>query len=97
MPILLSPLASDAMEILAHGGVSLTDNNGNDGAGGPGELLHGGDHHDDTSKVYRQNFVRNGSFVSSFLPRDKIVSLIERNDYARPTPKSWGTNVESTE
>jgi hypothetical protein len=76
---LLAPLQSDAMESLVHNGVS------------PEELLSGGEHHDDTSKQYRQNFVRNSLLLSTIAPRDIIVSLLERNDFKRPTPKTWLT------
>jgi hypothetical protein len=82
------------MEILAHGGISLDDQEQRQDMLGPEALLHGGEHHDDTSKVYRQNFVRNGSNLtgaSSYLPRDRIVTMIERNGFVRPTPKSWTT------
>jgi DDE superfamily endonuclease len=50
---LLAPLASDALEILNHGGIAA------DGSHCPPDLLDGGNHHDDTDKIYRQNFARN--------------------------------------
>jgi DDE superfamily endonuclease len=76
---ILSPLASDAVDIMAHGGIG--------GAGadqGVGELLHGGEHNEDTSKVYRQNFRRGDHF-----PRDEVVKLLQNSGFERPTPKAW--------
>ena len=84
---LLTPLASDSMEILAHGGVPLDA-----GDVAPEQLLHGGEHHDDTSLVFRQNFARIGmtaNKTSSCLPRNLIVANLKRNGFKRPTPKVW--------
>jgi hypothetical protein len=78
-----TPLASDTMEILAHGGIAL------DNSCTPEGLLHGGEHHEDTTRSFRQNFGRNTLLASSCLPRDKLVAMIERNGFERPTPKSW--------
>jgi hypothetical protein len=82
---LVAPLGSDALEILGHGGVPL------DGGGGPEQLLHGGEHHNDTSRLYRQNYRRaivpTGGDVHC--PRDKIVKLLEKNGLQRPVPRTW--------
>jgi hypothetical protein len=80
---LLSPLASDTIEIMSHGGIAL------EGASttGPSELLGGGDHHDDTSRAYRQQYRRRSCVVAC--PRDRIVRSIETSGMERPTPKAW--------
>ena len=54
------------------------------------DLLHGGEHHDDTSKFYRQDFARSGLLSSSSsLPRDRLLSILEQSGYTRPLPKNW--------
>ena len=84
---MVAPLPSDDMEILAHGGMAM----GDDTAAAAEELLNGGAHHDDTSKVFRQNLSRNGLSAgsSAHLPRDRLLDIIRRNEFKRPTPKSW--------
>jgi hypothetical protein len=79
---LLQPLAADNVEIVGHGGVPLDG-----GAGGPEQLLHGGEHHDDTSAMYRQNYRRSGD--GGHLPRDRVVRHLEQQGLERPIPKSW--------
>jgi hypothetical protein len=80
---LLSPLASDAVEIIGHGGIALGNN-------GPEQLLHGGEHHEDTSRVYRQGYRRAGVAVDGHLPpRDRIVNLLEKSGLSRPIPRAW--------
>jgi DDE superfamily endonuclease len=79
---LLAPLASDNVEIIGHGGVDLSRN-------GLEQLLHGGGHHDDTSRVYRQGFRRAGVLVDGHCPRDRIIASLESSGMQRPTPKSW--------
>jgi hypothetical protein len=82
---ILSSLTPDALEIMAHGGVAATEDN----YIAAEELLNGGEHHDDTSKVFRQNFSRSGSTGVNHLPRDRLLEVIQNNDFKRPTPKSW--------
>jgi DDE superfamily endonuclease len=79
---LVAPLASDAVQILGHGGVQMET------MAGPEQLLHGGEHHDDTSRLYRQNY-RRMQGESGHLPRDKVVLLLETGGFQRPTPKPW--------
>jgi hypothetical protein len=83
---LLSPLGSDAVEILGHGGVQLDGN-------GPEELLGGGEHHDDTSRLYRQGYRRSGVVADGHLPRDRIVALLENSGMQRPIPRAWKTGA----
>jgi hypothetical protein len=79
---MLSPLASDAVEILGHGGIALGNN-------GPEQLLHGGEHHEVTSRVYRQGYRRAGVPNDGHLPRDRIVKSLELSGLSRPIPKAW--------
>jgi hypothetical protein len=81
---LLSPLGSDAVEILGHGGIPLAGN-------GPDQLLHGGEHHEDTSRLYRQGYRRSGVVADGHLPRDRIVTLLENSGMQRPIPRAWKT------
>jgi hypothetical protein len=69
------------MEILANGGVAMEDSQLP-----PDDMLHGGDHHDDTSKLYRQNFCRSGILTGTAVPRDRLLEIIRSNDFKRPTP-----------
>jgi hypothetical protein len=78
----VKPLASDSLEILAHGGISLDEM-----TNGPEPLLHGGDHFDDTSRTTRQQFRRGGG--GGVCQRDRIVRSIAKNGLERPTPKAW--------
>jgi hypothetical protein len=82
---ILTPLASDAMEVLAHGGGGFVEGHC------PEELLGGGDHNDDTTAVFRRNFGRNLILDDGIvLPRDKLLKLIEDGGFKRPCPKGWG-------
>jgi hypothetical protein len=82
---LLTPLASDAMEALAHDGGGFVEGNC------PEELLGGGDRDDDTTAVFRRNFGRNLILDDDVvLPRDKLLKLIEDSGFKRPCPKGWG-------
>jgi DDE superfamily endonuclease len=87
---LLTPLASDTMENLAHGGISLEDN-------GADELLHGGQHHDDTTRTFRQSFARSTIFdLRTVLPRDRLVQMIKSSGFTRPLPKSLKNSAPVT-
>jgi hypothetical protein len=79
---LLVPLTADSIEIVGHGGVSLDAE-----TGGPEELLHGGEHNDDTSALYRQNYRR--AVEDGHLPRERVMMMLEQQGFQRPTPKSW--------
>jgi hypothetical protein len=83
---LAAPLASDAMEILAHGGVA------SDGSHCPDELLGSGEHHEDTTRPYRQNFARNAIFDLPVQPRERLLTMIANGGFKRPLPKSWEKN-----
>ena len=82
----LTPLASDAMEVLAHGGFAIEGHC-------PEELLGAGDHNDDTTAAFRRNFGRNpilnAANANNALPRDKLLKVIEDGAYKRPCPKRW--------
>jgi hypothetical protein len=73
------PLASDSLEILAHGGIGLEEM-----TTGPKPLLHGGDHPDDTSRTFCQQFhcVSRGT-----CQRDCIVRSMAKNGLERPSQK----------
>jgi DDE superfamily endonuclease len=75
------PLASDSLEIMAHGGLDVGEM-----IHGPEPLLHGGDHHDDTTATLRQQHRRLGG---GGCKRDAIVRSIAKSGYLRPTPKAW--------
>jgi hypothetical protein len=87
---LMTPLCSDALEILGHGGVPMT------GSGGiPEQLLHGGEHHNDTSRLYRQGYRRAAvtTGLDAHCPREKVMKLLEKKGLQRPTPKTWTTQA----
>lgn len=77
-----APLPADSAEIIANGGLQM------EGAEGPEELLHGGEHNDDHSKRYRQEFGRTGHGDRDAL-RDSVLRHIEKHGFERPTPKAW--------
>jgi hypothetical protein len=79
---LLAPLPCNAVEILVHGGVALD-------CEGPAELLHGGEHDDDTSRELRQSYQRASNRGIDHCPRAKLVELLEKKGFKRPTPKAW--------
>jgi DDE superfamily endonuclease len=78
---LAQPLASDSLEILAHGGIGDDEI-----ARGPKPFLHGGDHHDDTMATLRQQYHR---AAGGGCKRDAIVRTILTSGFVRPTPKAW--------
>jgi hypothetical protein len=80
---LAKPLASDSLEILCHGGMEVGDM-----TVGPEALLHGGDHHDDTSRGMRDKY-RRARGGTSGCQRDAIVRSIAHSGHERPTPKAW--------
>jgi hypothetical protein len=80
--LLVKPLASDTLEIMAHGGIEVAEM-----VHGPEALLHGGDHNDDTTPTLRQQYRRAGG--GGGCQRDAIVRSIARSGYERPTPKAW--------
>jgi hypothetical protein len=79
---LSKPLASDSLEIMAHGGIEVSDM-----VNGPEPLLHGGDHNDDTTATLRQQYRRVAG--GGGCQRDAIVRSIAKSGYERPTPKAW--------
>jgi hypothetical protein len=80
---LAAPLPADADEVLAQGGFGC-DGNGADA------LLDGGNHNDDTSRPYRDSFVRNSIFdPQEISPRDRLLKMVEDGGFQRPLPKSW--------
>jgi hypothetical protein len=84
---LLQPLASDNLEILAHGGLPVDENRVC-----PGDLLDSGDHHEDTNRAYRQAFVRNTMVDgNNELPRDRLLRMIEHGEFKRPFPNHWSS------
>jgi hypothetical protein len=81
------PLAKDNLDIIATAGVSLehTELNGDS----PEALLHGGMHHDDTSDNFRRQFGRRGLNNGDMLPCTRLLEMVERGGFKRPTPKGW--------
>lgn len=83
-------LDSDDIPRVTEGGLSA-----NDSAITSEDLMHGSEHHDDTSRMFRQEFGRRGMPSSSSssgavaLPRDRLIKMIEDLGYTRPTPKHW--------
>jgi DDE superfamily endonuclease len=54
------------------------------------DLLHGSEHHIDTTRGLRQEFARTGlPSPSSVLPRDRLLKLVEKTGFTRPLPKRW--------
>jgi hypothetical protein len=86
-----SPFAQDYAYILARGGVPLERTNDNNLS--PSQLLHGGEHYDDTSRNARRQFERlvinDGSLVEQVLPREKLHRLVTDKQLKRPKPTSW--------
>jgi DDE superfamily endonuclease len=65
------------------------DSNAHKGAGEEltvNDLLHGGDHHDNTSRILRQELARSG--LPMLLPRDRLITLVEEGGFTCPLPKS---------
>jgi DDE superfamily endonuclease len=81
--LIARPLEADERECFVHGGLDPNTDQF------PGEILNGGDHHDDTSRIFRQNFGRVGQTPSSVLPRDRLVKLVEDLGLKRPLPPTW--------
>jgi hypothetical protein len=88
--VILSALASDAMEILGGGGIPLETTANNEAS--PEQLLHGGHHHDDTSKQLRQQF-RRALGAREQLPREKMLEIFINKGLQRPTPIRWQTKA----
>ena len=80
-------LAADTLAIRSNGGffTVATESNPNS----PEELLHGGEHNDDTEKAVRLAHARRGLGRKSKTPRDLLLRIIEDGGYERPTPKHW--------
>jgi hypothetical protein len=87
-----SPFTQDYAYILARGGVPLERTNDNNLS--PSQLLHGGEHYDDTSRNARRQFERlvinDGSLVEQVFPREKLHRLVTDKQLKRPKPASWG-------
>ena len=84
-------LASDNLEIAVGGGIPLERTEQNESS--PEQLLHGGEHFDDCPRAVRQLFQRNNTNRDEELPRDKMLSLVERQGMKRPMPRNWKTMV----
>ena len=82
-------LALDRLEIITNGGVVLERTLDNDAS--PEELLHGGEHHEDTTLPYRRQFVRRSMDKGDPLPRDLLHAIVKNGGFKRPTPKKWTT------
>jgi DDE superfamily endonuclease len=80
-------LAADRLEILQNGGVDLQRTSDNDMS--PEELLHGGEHHEDTSLAFRRQFVKRGMNKNDVLPRERLHDIVANGGFTRPTPKKW--------
>lgn len=86
MEILPDPIATDAVEALAHGIIQCYTDTTN--AIIPEDLLGGGDHQEDTTRQYRQAFRRRNQNGEE-LPREIILKMITWKRLCRPTPKRW--------
>jgi hypothetical protein len=51
------------------------------------EFLHGGEHHDDTTRAFRKQFTRRRK--NETFPRDKLLDVVDKGGHRRPTPKRW--------
>ena len=86
------PTARDAMEIAGNGGVPLepVDERNRSHEASPEQLLHGGEHFDDTTPQFRRQFERrNINTRGGFVPRDKLLDIVIKGGYKRKLPQSW--------
>ena len=83
--------ANDALEIAAHGGISVrrvTVAGGQDEYV-PDDLLGGGHHHNDTTSVQRRIFARSGlGRRQTQLPRERLLAVVDSGGFHRPKPQS---------
>jgi hypothetical protein len=85
-----SPLACDQMENTACGGIRVEVNQEHN-VEVPNSLLHGGHHHDDTSRMDRRKFERQHrqEAINNQLPRDLLHDIVVQRGCKRPEPKQW--------
>ena len=86
------PTARDAMEIAGGGGIPLerVEEHNRFHEASPEQLLHGGEHHDDTTPEFRRQFERrNVNTRTGTVPRDKLLSAIVNGGFKRKVPESW--------
>ena len=80
---LAPPLASDAVEIAANGGIPLNNES-------PEQLLHGGEHFDDvTINMRRSVQYRARKETSGKLPQEIMLESVVRQQLKRPEPLQW--------
>jgi DDE superfamily endonuclease len=77
-------LASDNLEVMRHGGIAT----GRDGQVSADDLIGAGHHFIDTTKSYRRQVLRREKSAEG-VPRDKLLEIITRGGFMRPTPKKW--------
>jgi len=81
-------LATDAVEVSAHGGIPLLRRDWNDNS--PEQLLRGGHHfHDVNPKEPRQIEARARRALGGVLPRDLLMQAVIDKDLKRPAPAKW--------
>ena len=84
------PLAEDLLEIGSLGGVPIefqSHGEGLNNENSPEQLLHGGEHNDDTSQLYRKQYARSALAHSqeSRLPRDRLhEDIVAAGNFERP-------------
>ena len=88
-------LASDQAEIMLRGGVPLERRSDrylpNYVCRLPEQLLHGGEHHDDTERNDRRRTERQarGRSANNLLPRDIMHAMVVTKQLQRPEPNKW--------
>jgi len=83
----MTALAADTVAIRSNGGFFTVETESNPNS--PEELLHGGEHHDDTEKSDRLAHARRGLGRQMKTPRDTLLRIIEEGGYQRPNPRHW--------
>lgn len=79
---LAPPLAIDAAEIAANGGMPA-------GEYSPQQLLGGGEHFDDVDRNMRRSIQYRARRDNTKLPQELMLESVERQQLKRPTPRQW--------
>ena len=82
-------MATDNLDIIGTGGIGhSTGQNGREfNAETPEELLHSGDHHNDTTEAQCCQFSGCGMEAGELLPHTKLLDMVEKGGFKRKTPK----------
>jgi len=90
-------LATDNVEIAAHGGLECESNDFNRES--PDQLLHGGEHFDETeleTPEQRRNYERRARRANNgVLPRDLLLEVVTEKELKRPPPRQWWKDEET--